>query len=195
MVSQDLKESLDRYCLGEKLHHLRLRKKLGLAELSRSTGLSPAMLSKLENGKLYPTLPTLMRIATAFSVGFSYFFSEEKDRRSCAIARKKDRIRFPEDPSISEIAYEFESLDFPAIERRFNTYLAEFRGVRPDRIRLHQHPGVEFIYVVRGRLNLRIGSVDEVLETGDSIHFDSQIPHGYMRAGPQPCSAIVVTTG
>lgn len=63
MVSPHLKEALDRYNVGDKLRQLRMRRKIGLVELSRHTGLSPALLSKLEHGNLYPTLPTLSRIA------------------------------------------------------------------------------------------------------------------------------------
>ena len=50
MVASHLKETLDRYHVGDKLKHLRLRRKMGLVELSRHTGLSPALLSKLEHG-------------------------------------------------------------------------------------------------------------------------------------------------
>ncbi|HSP63803.1 MAG TPA: helix-turn-helix transcriptional regulator, partial [Pyrinomonadaceae bacterium] len=61
------------YSIGEKLKTLRLKKKLGLVELGRHTGLSAALLSKLERSKLYPTLPTLARIATVFDVGLDHF--------------------------------------------------------------------------------------------------------------------------
>jgi transcriptional regulator with XRE-family HTH domain len=47
---------------------------MGLVELGKHTGLSAAMLSKLERGKLFPTLPTLLRIALVFGVGLEYFF-------------------------------------------------------------------------------------------------------------------------
>jgi len=73
VVTQHLKETLDRYRVGEKLRALRLRRKMGLVELSRHSGLSPALLSKLEHGKLYPTLPTLSRISLVFSVGLEHF--------------------------------------------------------------------------------------------------------------------------
>src|SRR5450432_2612088 len=104
MIAQHLKDTLDRYHVGEKLKHLRLRRKLGLVELSRHTGLSPALLSKLEHGKLYPTLPTLSRIALVFSVGLDHFFSDAKDRHTFAVARKKDRLRFPEVPGTDDPA-------------------------------------------------------------------------------------------
>jgi transcriptional regulator with XRE-family HTH domain len=193
MVSPHLKETLDRYRVGEKLRQLRLRRKIGLVELSRHTGLSPALLSKLEHGKLYPTLPTLSRIALVFSVGLEHFFTDEKLKRTFALARKKDRLRFPEAPGLVDTAFDFESLDFLATDKKFNAYLADFKNIPADKVRLHQHAGVEFIYVLRGKLALKIGTDEQILDEGDSLYFDSQMPHGYSRSGSKPCSAVVVT--
>ena len=69
MLSPALRTGLQAYAVGPKLRALRLKRKLGLVELGRHTGLSPAMLSKLERGLMFPTLPTLLRIALVFSVG------------------------------------------------------------------------------------------------------------------------------
>jgi len=193
MVAPHLKEALDRYHVGDKLKHLRLRRKMGLVELSRHTGLSPALLSKLEHGKLYPTLPTLSRIALVFSVGLDHFFSDERGKRTFALVRRKDRLRFPEAPEMDSPAFDFESLDFLATDRKFNAYLADFRSVPPEQVHMHQHAGVEFIYVLKGKLALKIGAEQETLDAGDSLYFDSQLPHGYSRLGSKPCSAIVVT--
>jgi quercetin dioxygenase-like cupin family protein/DNA-binding XRE family transcriptional regulator len=193
MVAPHLKETLDNYHVGDKLKHLRLRRKMGLVELSRHTGLSPALLSKLEHGKLYPTLPTLSRIALVFSVGLDHFFSNEREKHVFAVTRKKDRLRFPEAPEVDPAAFDFESLDFLATDRKFNAYLADFHAVPPEKIHVHQHPGVEFIYVLKGRLNLRVAAEQEILEAGDSLYFDAQLPHGYSRSGNKPCSALVVT--
>ena len=193
MVAQHLKKELDRYHFGDKLRALRLRRKMGLVELAKHTGLSPALLSKLEHGKLYPTLPTLSRIALVFSVGLEHFFSDERQKHLFALARKKERLRFPEAPGLKDAAFQFESLDYPATDRKFNSYLADFRNVPEEKMRVHQHPGVEFIYVLKGRLALKIGQDTEFLEAGDSLYFDSQLPHGYSRAGATPCSALVVT--
>lgn len=193
MVAPHLKEALDRYRIGEKLKHLRLHRKMGLVELSRHTGLSPALLSKLEHSKLYPTLPTLSRIALVFSVGLDHFFSDEQEKHTFALVRKKDRVRFPESPETESAAFDFESLDFLATDRKFNAYLADFRAVPSEQQHVHQHAGVEFIYVLKGKLGLRIGAEQETLDAGDSLYFDSQLPHGYSRLGSRPCWAIVVT--
>jgi mannose-6-phosphate isomerase-like protein (cupin superfamily) len=52
---------------------------------------------------------------------------------------------------------------------------------------------VEFLSVLRGKLELHIGTEDQILESGDSIYFDSSLPHSYRRVSQKPCSAIVVT--
>src|SRR4029079_845626 len=101
-LNKTILEGLQPYALGEKLRTLRLKKSMGLVELGKHTGLSAAMLSKLEREKLFPTLPTLLRIAMVFGVGLDYFFTDERKRHVVAIARKKERIRFPETGSGSE---------------------------------------------------------------------------------------------
>ena len=194
MLSPTLQEGLKAYAIGPKLRAIRLKKKMGLVELGRHTGLSPAMLSKIERGQLFPTLPTLLRIALVFSVGLEFFFSGSRDKPVLGVVRRKDRLRFREKPDARDIAYEFESLDYPAVERRMNAYFAEFLPVPEEKIRLHQHAGGEFIYVLAGTLDVRIGGEAHELQGGDSMYFDSNVPHGYRRTGAKPCSAIVVTT-
>ncbi|HMD77982.1 MAG TPA: XRE family transcriptional regulator [Terracidiphilus sp.] len=193
MVNKTIVEGLRPYALGEKLRALRLRKSMGLVELGKHTGLSAAMLSKLECGKLFPTLPTLLRIALVFGVGLEYFFTDERKRHVVAIARKKERLRFPEKPGVGAIAYHFESLDFKATERKLNSFYVEFEPASPEKARPHQHPGVELLYLISGKLDLTIGSETFTLESGDAVYFDSRVRHSYHRAGKSPCTAVVVT--
>ena len=192
-MNKTITEGLKPYALGDKLRGLRLKKSMGLVQLGKHTGLSPAMLSKLENGRLVPTIPTLLRIAMVFSVGLDYFFMDERKRHVVAIVRKQDRIRFPERPVGGEVSYWFESLDFAATERRLNAFFAEFQPVATDKQRLHQHAGVEFLYMIRGKIDLVIGSDIHTLNTGDAIYFDSSVRHAYCRAGTQVSTAIIVT--
>lgn len=193
MLSETLAKGLGDYAIGDKLRALRLKKSMGLVELGRHTGLSAAMLSKVERGKLFPTLPTLLRIALVFSVGLEYFFSDDQKRHVLAIVRRAQRKRFPERPDERGISFYFESLDFAAVERKLNAYYAEFQPLQPGKARLHHHAGVEFLSVLRGKLELHIGIEDHVIESGDSIYFDSSLPHSYRRVGQKTCSAIVIT--
>jgi transcriptional regulator with XRE-family HTH domain len=191
--TKTINDGLRPYGIGEKLRALRLRKSMGLVELGKHTGLSAAMLSKLERGKLFPTLPTLLRIAMVFGVGLEHFFTDERKRHVVAIARKGERLRFPASPGGGGVAYNFESLDFKATERRLNGFYAEFEPISPEKARAHQHPGAELIYLMAGKLELTIGSDTFVLEEGDSVYFDGVVRHSYHRVGKGPCTGIVVT--
>ena len=195
MLSDTLQKGLEAYAIGAKVRTLRLKKKMGLVELGRHTGLSPAMLSKIERAQLFPTLPTLLRIALVFGVGLDFFFAGARERPVLGIVRRVDRIRFRDRPGSPESAYEFESLDYAAVERRLNAFFAEFLEVPDERLRPHQHPGGEFIYMLRGTLGVIVGMESHELGAGDSMYFDPAVPHSYRRIGSKPCSAIVVTTG
>jgi transcriptional regulator with XRE-family HTH domain len=195
VVSKTIDDNLRPYQIGPKLRALRLKKSMGLVELGKHTGLSPALLSKLERDKLYPTLPTLLRIALVFSVGLEYFFTDERRRHPVSIVRKDERIRLPERPGAAEVAYYFESLDFKCNERRTNSYIAEFEAIEAGKLKPHQHPGSEFLHVTKGKLGLKIGLDDFELEAGDSVYFDPSVPHTYRRIGKQTCQAMIVTAG
>jgi mannose-6-phosphate isomerase-like protein (cupin superfamily) len=195
VLTPTLRDGLKSYAIGPKIRAVRLKKKMGLVELGRHTGLSSAMLSKIERGQLFPTLPTLLRIALVFSVGLDYFFSGPREKPRVALVRRRDRIRFREKPDARDAAYEFESLDFPAVERKMNAYLAEFTAMAADKVRRHSHPGDEFLYVLHGTLEMHIEDEIHEVHAGDSIYFDASLPHTYRRSGAKPCSAIVVTSG
>jgi transcriptional regulator with XRE-family HTH domain len=193
MLSETLQGGLRAYGIGEKVRALRLRKKMGLVELGSHTGLSPALLSKIERGRMFPTLPTLLRVALVFSVGLDYFFAGSREAPVAAVVRRRERVALPDRPGTRDVAYRFASLDFAATERRFNTYLAEFLPVEEGALRPHEHAGNEFIHVIRGTLELRLGTVSHRLGPGDSIYFDATVGHAYRRASRGACHAIVVT--
>jgi len=186
-------DGLERYSIGEKLRSLRLRKSMGLVELGKHTSLSAALLSKLERGKLFPTLPTLLRIAMVFGVGLDYFFTDERKRRIVGVVRKDERVRFPERPGAQDVQYFFECLDYRATERKLSAFLADFQEVPVEKLKPHQHAGIEFLYVLKGSLALKIGSDEYVLEAEDAIYLDSAVPHSYRRRGAKPCTGVIVT--
>jgi len=153
------------------------------------------MLSRLENGRLVPTLPTLTRIALVFNVGLDYFFSDPRKRHVVAVVRRDERQVFPSDPKSAPVPWHFESLDFRVNERKLSGYLAHFHSLPPDKVVPHYHQGVELLYLIEGKLEMRIGVETFQLSAGDSIYFDSMQKHTYRSLDKTPCTAIVVTTG
>ena len=192
MAGTSLNDQLHGYEIGAKLRALRLKKKLGLVELGRHSGLSPALLSKLERGKMFPTLPTLLRIGMVFNVDLDYFFADRRKQRPLAVVRRAERLRFPDVPGGSDPAYHFESLTFPTAEPRCHAYVAEFHPVARGEARPHEHAGIEMIYVLSGALGVCIEAVEHVLTAGDAMYFDAAVPHSYRRTGRSACSALVV---
>ena len=164
---------------------------MGLVEFGQHSGLSPALLPKLERGRLHPTLPTLLRIRMVFGVGLEHFFVAA--RPSYGVVRAKERLVFPERLDGREIAWEFESLDFAVTDRRLNAYRVTFPAP-PKRLRLHSQDDAEFVHVLSGRLVVTVAGDPQTLDTGDSIYFDARAPHGYARADGRSCAAVAVTT-
>jgi len=193
MISQTLTTGLAHYKIGPKIRALRLEKGLGQVQLGKHTGLSPALLSKIERGQLFPTLPTLLRIAMVFSVGLEHFFAESSARPAFAVTRKKDRVRLPNRTGAGAPAYIFESLDFPLNDRRMDAYYAEFPpSAKPSDP--HQHKGSELIYVLKGQLAVDLDGEVTVLDEGDAMHFASSTRHTYHCQGRGTTSAIVVVS-
>jgi len=190
-LTTTLINELDRYEVGPKIRELRAKKKIRLVELGRHTGLSAALLSKIERGKMYPTLPTLWRIADVFSVGLEYFFKPEES--PVTIVRQKDRLKFSEKTDKGKVTYHFELLDFPIKKRRLNAYLAKFESLPLDDVKLHKHDGIEFIHVTEGKLGLYVRNGEQKLDSGDSAYLVSSVLHGYRRIGRAPCRAVVVS--
>lgn len=181
MLSDTLVDGLSSYRIGPKVRALRLKKKMGLVQLGEHTGLSPAMLSKIERAQLFPTLPTLLRIAMVFGVGLEHFFARTEDRPEVSVTRRDDRIRLPDKPDSRRPSYLFESLDFPATERRMDAYLVTFPPDGPAS-EPHLHEGAEFIYVLSGTMVISVEGQESVLEEGDTAYFESAAAHSYRAA-------------
>jgi len=192
--SKTIADGLGKYAIGAKLRRLRLRKSMGLLELSKHTGLSPALLSKIERDVMHPTLPTLLRVALVFSVGLDYFFIPEP-KHVLEIVRKTERMRFPDSPDAKSVAYYFENLDFLVPRPALHAYLAEFEPVEENSARPHEHAGVEFLYLISGRLRIQVRGEQHELGEGDAIYFDASVPHSYSRVGIKNTTALVATVG
>ncbi|MEP6534154.1 MAG: XRE family transcriptional regulator [Bryobacteraceae bacterium] len=189
-----IRRLLSSYGLGAKLRHLRLRKKIALADLGKHTGLSASMLSQLENGKLIPTLPTLARIAVVFDVSLDYFFGDKKRKRPFALVRGEERMKFPDRAGAVKPNYFFECLAFAAQDKGLQAYLAEFPRRGSNEVEEHFHDGSEFLHLLEGTIAIRYQEEEHNIKAGDSVYFDASEPHSYRGTSRMPARAIVVTS-
>jgi transcriptional regulator with XRE-family HTH domain len=182
--------SLEPYCIGLKLRSLRIQKRLTLSRLAAETGLSTALLSKLETDRMVPTLPTLATISRVYGVGMSHFFAEPA-RHTLSITRKAhllDKGRGPESVKVTPLNAAGEG-------SRLVAQLIEFPpGGAATAIDVHREAG-GLVYVLEGRLRLDAGGMQEVLEAGDCACMESRMPLAWSAADKHRCRVLAVLPG
>ncbi len=178
------------YCIGIKLRALRTQKRLTLSRLAAETGLSTALLSKLETDRMIPTLPTLATISRVYGVGMGYFFAEPA-RHSLSITRKAHL----EGEGRGTDAVKFVPLSSAGEDARLKAQMVEFPagGASMGMSSFSEMNGL--VYVLEGRLQLDAGGMQEVLETGDCAYMESGMALAWSAAGKHRCRVLAVMPG
>jgi transcriptional regulator with XRE-family HTH domain len=176
------------------VHVRRLRKELDLtvAELGAAAGISGGMLSKIENGTISPSLATVGALAKALNVSVSSLFAETDERRDCSFVKAGQGVRIERRGTKAGHLYDL-----------LGHSLAGEIGVEPFLITLKQgaqpytsfrHAGVEFIYMLTGKVRYRHADLTYVMEPGDALFFDAAARHGpeELIKGPMQYLSIII---
>jgi len=153
--------------VAPQLRALRRRASLTLEAAARAAGLSPAHLSRLETGQRQPSLPMLLALARIYGTTVSELLGETVADRD-AIVRAADM-----EPTGAG-GWTYWQAGAPGRGMQALRVRVPY-GSQGDIVRVH--PGEEWLYVLQGRLRLRLGDTVQVLPPGDSAHFDSLTPH------------------
>ena len=180
--------ALDQYQIGLKLRRLRIGKQLTLSRLATETGLSTALLSKLESAQMIPTLLTLSKICRVYGVSLSHFFSDPK-RHSLSITRKGHlaAVRGSQE-SVRLVPLHYDHIG----SARCGASLLEFP---PKLLVSASEPGQGLsclVYVVEGRLDLNICGDKDVLDAGDCACIDTDMVVIWGSATEEPCQVLFV---
>lgn len=176
---QDIKNELASLDIGSQVRNLRNQRNLTLQELSELTGLSKPNLSQIENNIVTPPIATLLKISTALGVQIGIFFQKNKQDTNMVVVRKEDRYGIAKGPHISHIGYQYEPLAYPKTQKNMEPFIVHMEQREAADIVFNNHKGEEFLFVLDGDLEFRYGEECVVLHEGDSLYFDSSIPHGY----------------
>jgi transcriptional regulator with XRE-family HTH domain len=183
--------------LGEKIRALRRLKKMGLEELSRLSGVSKGLLSLIERSISAPTVRTLEKIAKPLGTTVSILCYEEEEKPGSAepqkgvlVVRKSDRKKLVMGPERGKARYELLTPDY---QRKIQFIYMHF-PVGKKSGRLVSHEGDECGLVVEGRLKVQIQDQEFILQEGDSIYFDSTLPHILENVGEIEVRAFWVNT-
>ena len=190
--------------IGGHLRESRQARNLSLRELAQRLGVSPSLISQIETGRANPSVSTLYAIATELDVSLDELLFG--DRRPASpippsgtpggstdqkLQRAENRksIRLA-----SGVVWErLTPLSEPGVEFLYVTY--EVDGASSPNGSFQRHDGHEWGYVTEGRLEVKIGFDEYILEPGDAISYDSTVPHRLANVGDTPVHAIWFVLG
>ena len=164
--------------VGERVKELRERKGLSLKEVADLTGFSTALLSQMENHLVSPSLGTIIKLARALNVRVGDFLGETEGE-PFTIVRKDERkmvSRFASKEGV-KYGYSYESLGFDKKDRHMEPFIVTLEPATVKAAKTSVHEGEEFIFVLEGEMEVILGNHTDILYPGDSIYYDSTIPH------------------
>ncbi len=165
--------------VGRNLKRFRAERALSLEALARASGVSRAMLGQIELGQSTPTINVVWKIATALGVPFSALISATEAPGAWVLPRAKARVLTSQDGTFSSRAL------FP-VDRAHRVEFYELRLTPGGREVADPHPPgtTENLLVASGRLALSIDGDRRLLEAGDAIFFEADVPHAYENVDP-----------
>lgn len=170
---------------GARLRELRLQRGLTLQELAVRTGLSRAYLSRLESGGRQASILVALMLSRIFRVTLASLFEIPAPETPCTVIRAAAAVEN------TAKGLKFAALSDPS--RLFN--------VQPMRVKVspsrhgnehYSHEGIEWLYVLHGKLALSIAGNIYELDEGDAAHFESHLPHRLMAREGREAEALVV---
>lgn len=162
-------------------------------ELAEQAGVTESALTEVEEHKLTPPLGHIISLAKVFGVPVGEFFGDTGDSPFC-IVRKDDRAevsRFSETYSES-CGYSYQGLGLQKRNRQMEPFLVTLKPARPKEVEPNQHIGEEFIFVLEGEVEVSLLDHRDILQAGDSIYYDSNIPHVITCHGDDPATILAV---
>lgn len=182
--------SLDRY-LGKVIRDLRQKDGLTIAEVTAQAGISRGMLSKIENGQVSTSLEMLSKIALVLGVSLAHLFRQynipEGGAQHIRAGAGMEVVRRG-----TKRGHTYHLLGYGQgpgkIFEPFLITMDDASEVFPT----FEHPGTEFIYMLKGRIEYRHGQQTYVLAPGDSLTFRGEVPHGPERLMELPIEFLSV---
>jgi transcriptional regulator with XRE-family HTH domain len=196
--------------IGERLRHERAERGLSLRELARRLDVSPSLVSQIETGKIQPSVRTLYAMVSELGVSLDDVFHAD-DGAAVRVGRRHGSNAGALMPAESaghvqkadsrpvvnlESGVRWERLtarNEPGIEFLLTVYPPGSESGPADA--LVRHTGREFGVVLKGTLGLTVGFDEYTLEAGDSVFFDSTVPHRLHNDGEETVEAIWVVLG
>jgi len=162
--------------IGSQVRNLRRKLELTGVELAEQAGLSAGMLSKIENGAVSASIDSLEALARALNVPITTFFASYEEKRDCSFVPAGRGVMIERRGTKAGHQYQLlgHSISGDIVVEPYLITLTE--EAKP--YTLFQHAGVEFIYMLTGKVLYRHADKVYLLGRGDSLYFDAGALHG-----------------
>jgi transcriptional regulator with XRE-family HTH domain len=185
---------MDEGVITKKLRALRKNKKVSLGELAEQTGLTKGYLSRIENSENPPPISTLGKIATALGVDITDLFpkyEESHQNQELTISRNNKGTLINGRGTM--YGYYYENLALEKKGKNMEPFIVTVGFDHPVNIQTDFcHQGEEFLYVLEGTMEFFFKGKSYILEQGDSVYFDADIPHSGKSIGEQKAKLLIV---
>jgi len=179
--------------IGERIRGLRIARGLSIADVSKQSGIVESTIYSIESHMISPPLGNLVSLAKVFDVSVGDFFGDSGDSPYC-IVRSGDRktvSRFNSTDGTSG-GYSYEALGQQKKNRHMEPFLVTLTPTESSQVEPNQHIGEEILFVLEGKVDVRLLDRTEILNPGDSIYYDSTMPHVVSCHGKEPATILAV---
>lgn len=165
--------------VGEKIRSLRETKGISAEELADRSGLALEQIARIEDNIDLPSLAPLIKIARVLGVRLGTFLDDQSELGPvvCRKAESTDTISFSNNAIHSRRHMQYHSLSKSKADRHMEPFVIDIEATSDTDFVLSSHEGEEFIMVMEGVMEISYGKNTFVLEGGDSIYYDSIVPH------------------
>jgi len=163
--------------VGARIKAVREMKQLSLLDVAQRTGFPESLISQIENGQVLPPLGDLVKLARALEMKMGYLLVQGETRPYTVVRKKNRKIvsRYGSQKTL-RYGYSYESLAPEKRDRNMEPFLVSLEPTTQEEP-TSTHDGEEFIYVLEGQIEVLLGERRELLESEDSIYYDSTMAH------------------
>jgi transcriptional regulator with XRE-family HTH domain len=179
--------------VGERLKTLRKERKLSSEELSVRSGVSESEIGAIEDSRVSPSIAPLVKLSRALGVRLGTFL-DDVGGAGPVVSRAGEAtevMRAPGQASPSEGVLSFFSLAQGKADRSMEPFIVDVRPSQGGDPLPSTHEGEEFIFVLEGSVEVRYGSETIRLGAGDSVYYDSIVPHLVISEAPARILAVI----
>jgi transcriptional regulator with XRE-family HTH domain len=173
--------------IAERLKGLRDVLNISVEDAAKTCSIEVERYLDYESGKYDIPVSVLHNMSQKYGVELTVLLTgDDPHMRSYSLTRKNQGVEVER-----RSAYKYQSLAHSFINRKAEPFLVKVDAkTEGTECCMNSHPGQEFDYILKGRLNFNFDGKEMILEEGDSVYFDSGLPHGMLALDGKECQFL-----